>query len=259
MKKLLASVVLASLCVAPLGSCDADGGVPPTVTLHGHVGDFLPAQGLVPLAGVEVCVFERPEIPCAMTDAEGRYALSDLPAGSDLLISYEREGSVSQLGMLSTEGQDVGPVDIRLAQDGAAEIFFQIIGATWPLGETGGITFGAYPAATGGGLTADAGLPGFEVALTPASGTGPVFVADNEIPDPALSVTAQPGWGLYANVSPGLVRVSVARAGFACPKVRPGYGWSSSMNGDGTIDVPVVAGFLTAIGVLCEEAPAASP
>lgn len=231
-------------------SCDSDPA-PRTVAMSGTIGDFAPAAGLKPLEGVEVCTVEQPEVACATTDAAGHYALVGLPAGEDLLITYEKEGYLPQLGMLSTGSSDVGPVEIRLAPTGAAEPLFTIIGATYPLGDTGGITFGAYPSTTGGGIGPEDGLAGYSVALAPSSGVGPVYVNEQEFPDTAQTDTAAPGWGLYANIAPGTVALTFTKDGKPCDRVRPGYGWESSLSG-GTLQMPIVAGYLTAGAVLCD-------
>jgi len=238
--------------VSPLAVACDDDAAPPTVALRGFVGDFVPAGGLVPLEGVSVCVFDRDDIPCVTTAADGSYALDALPANRDLLIAYTRSEFVAQMGMLSTGTDDVGPIEIRMARESSAQLFFTAIGATYPLGDTGGITFGAYPTSTGGGVDADAGLAGYAAHLTPESGTGPVYINDSELPDPSLVTTQKPGWGLYANVTSGTVSVRFEKAGRPCTRVRPGYGWTRSLS-DGVLEMPVIAGFLTAGAVLCDE------
>lgn len=219
--------------------------------MSGAVGNFTPGAGLDPLEGVSVCVFEQPDIACATTDATGHYKLSGLPAGEDLLISYTKPDYVAQIGMLSTGSADIGPVEIRLAPESSAELLFALIGATWPLGETGGVTFGAYPTTTGGGIGPTDGIAGYAVMMAPDSGTGPVYVDNSEIPNTELTETSAPGWGLYANVDPGTVGITFTKAGKPCDRVRPGYGWESSFSG-GTLQVPIITGYLTAGAVLCD-------
>jgi hypothetical protein len=59
------------------------------------------------LEGVEVCLIESVKIPCVYTDEEGFFVLSGVPANSELLLTFTREGYLSSLVSVKT-----GPISI---------------------------------------------------------------------------------------------------------------------------------------------------
>ncbi|MFT7579069.1 MAG: hypothetical protein ACI9MR_000731 [Myxococcota bacterium] len=237
---------------AASAGCDDEHDHSDAVRVSGSVGEFSPGNGLVGLADATVCVYDRRDLACTSTDSEGAYVLDHVPADSEVLLEFTKDAFVPQIGPITTAKADIGPVDIRLAANSLAEIFFGILGGEFPLGATGGVTFGTYDMEQGGGLEPDSGAPGYVVTYAPESGTDVTYVSDGEIPEAGLTETQLPGWGAFTNVTAGEVTVTFDRADGSCPTVRNGYGWASRQDGT-SLTVPIIAGYLTSAALLCRR------
>ena len=66
------------------------------------------------------------------------------------------------------------------------------------------------------GTPSYAGQDNVTASLTPMSGVGPYYVASNNLPDKTLTSTSTAGFGLFANVDPGDVEVTMTHAVHSC-------------------------------------------
>ena len=173
-----------------------DMGVVTTVSVSGTVLSLLREE---PLDMVDVCVYERPEIPCTTTDVSGDYTLSDVPAHSEVALSYTGSGLVPFLVMVRTEAEDLedvghfhaNEVEMQLivtatdvdAEENKGSLFFAIY-REWPPGD------GEY-------------LSDVIVEHSPASGTGVMYGNESGMPDLDTTSTSDAGNGGFMNVDAG--------------------------------------------------------
>ena len=219
-----------------------------TISVSGTLDKFAieppDAAPALALAGVQVCVWKRPDIPCAKSDNLGQYLLGGVPANSEIGITYELPGYLKDLTPFDTGTEDIVNV-WTLAADADAKAFADVAGFTYPLGSTGMVFFRA-----NGKGAADAGgalLSGAKATITPSSGVGPVYVDPTSLPDKSLTATSSGQWGVFANVAPGDVEITITMPGKTCTKQTPG--WKSDT---ATARVPVIADYVVEVTASCE-------
>ena len=186
------------------GAAGAGGG--PPITVSGLISEFFPTT-TAQLPGVKACVEGLPEVPCATTDADGRYVLAEVPGFAEVTITLEKSGFVPAMVPLSTRDADTS-VSLDLATLSTAQIFASTAGYGWP--PSGGILVVEAETA------AHSAVAGVSVSLDPPQGTGPVYVDESETPDPALDVTSAAGWGSYGDVPAGRYALHAAAKSGAC-------------------------------------------
>src|SRR5262245_41933320 len=170
---------------APDAGADAppvDASLPP-VTVSGTVVE---AAGSAPLAGARVCILDAPAIPCATTDAQGAYQIA-LPAWTtdlDLAVNVTAAGHLGFTGLThQTTNGVVWFSQIPLMDDAAATARLQAqAGFAYPAPGKGFVLLSVFRA-SGGAVT------GATAALSPASGSGPVYAQPSGTLDPTLAAT----------------------------------------------------------------------
>jgi hypothetical protein len=215
---------------------NVDAGPPVTVT--GTCLEFtLSDGGSVPaISGMEVCVHEHSEIPCALTDSSGLFVLAGVPASSELLLSFEKAG---YLPVLRTITSGTAPMDIGAIQYPTtviADLFAQVVGITIEP-EKGHVLSLAFQ----GAPTTFVGQDGVSSAMTPASGSGPFYADETGFPDQTLTATSSRGFALFGNVDPGEVEIEMTHPTRACTRYVQAT-WAGST--PTASRVPVVAGYL---------------
>lgn len=144
---------------------------------------------------VEVCVFDQPAIPCAVTDASGQYTIL-LPSGKDVILSYSKPDFFSKLRMVSAEH----------AKGIHFIWYFQRI--TWYQAITaeliGTADFGK------AALTPQStGVAGLKFTMDPVSGVGPMYAEDVTFKlKTLLTETSTLGVGAFLNVEDGVYTVT---------------------------------------------------
>ena len=99
------------------------------------------------------------------------------------------------------------------------------------------------------GTSGYTGQDGVSASMTPASGVGPYYVSSNNLPDKTLTATTTAGFGLFANVTPGDVEVTMTHPTKSCPLLPTAWPGSTS----NAAKVRVVGGYLTGgAAVLCQ-------
>ncbi|HUJ58290.1 MAG TPA: carboxypeptidase-like regulatory domain-containing protein [Kofleriaceae bacterium] len=205
-----------------------------------------------PIAGAKVCILGHPEVACATTDANGGWTLEvpflPPPPPIELAWSYTATG---YLGFVGLEDEAVAGAYIYYS---SVPLFDDTM-ATAMLATQAGFT---YPNATAGFVQVRVHGPiGSTAALSPASGSGPVYTRTDGTPDPTLTGTqAIDAMVYFGNVAPGTYDVGVTGAQVTC--YDRGRGETNPIAGDwaptgsGAIGVEVAAGEMTqGLNVYC--------
>ncbi len=171
-----------------------------------------------------VCVVDVPQLPCATTDAEGR-AILEVPVNLEVQL---RATALRHVTTLTTYVSDEAPRSVGIDMPPSSAL--PLLGGR--VDETKGLV--AFVVQYEGGD----GTPGVAATLSPASGTGPRYTADG-LPDDALTETSDDGLGLFVDVDPG--RVDVTLVGALC---EPDEAWPSA---SGTLATRVEASALTVV------------
>lgn len=228
------------------GAMDASNVAAVPIGIFGSVITFGSSGDGAALEGVLVCVNERPDIPCAKTDAAGTYAMREVPgtAGEPLesAMVFSLEGYVGAVLPILIADKDIA-ADTPLLSDLLMSIFHSEVGATWPLVKNGDV------AITASTRTYTNWLDGVSAVIEPKSGTGPnYFNGESGLPDPMLTATSILGDGAFTQVTPGVVEVTFSHATAHCPKIVSG--WPSTK--PDSLRAPVVAGHMTYTAILCD-------
>lgn len=211
----------------------ADAGPVEGVEMRGTVRDFQSSSGV---AGIRVCVHERPEYPCATSDQDGAYSLT-VPQSSLVMVFTGGENAiVPQLMPLVVNEDPFVWNQITVSQQ-ASGLMFQL----W--GQTEDPSMGQVAITTFIGQRESDGLQGAVVALEPASGAGPLYTA-NGFPSAGAESTDSNGLGAFLNVPHGQeYRGSATKAGWTC--VIPSEREPETF--------PVLPGHLTSVTRRCTE------
>lgn len=192
------------------------------------------------LAGVRVCVYEHAEVPCAVSDSEGRYTLAGLPKDLDVYLTYEKDSFAPMLWKPVSGTGDEMPAMFMLTRE--YRDAFAKAGRIEPDDSTGLIYFGAHLLESRGtmvhqkfGTQERYYLRAYSLSVAPAAKAGPVYVSSHGSPDANLTVASAAGWGIVQAV-PGDYTLSYEHPSLSCP----------------TVEAKVVKGFITAyVSVVC--------
>jgi len=210
-----------------------------TVLVHGTVSEATNARRI---AGARVCIVDRPEIPCATTDANGAYDLT-MPAWTaevDIAFNVTAAGHLGFTGLVHEMPGSVTWLSAQLYDDAGATNMLAKAGFTYP---AGGKAFVALSVFKGSGGAAE----GLTVSSSPA-GT-PVYFDKNGSPDPTLTAITTNAYLLIGNLAPGLVEITLSD-----PKCMPTGlatgGWASSK--PNTIAGKTAPDSMTDMTVICQ-------
>ena len=230
-----------------LDSSTEDTALPPAPTVHVQ-GRALNLVAESVIEGMEVCLYESVEGPCALTDSEGRFDLPGVPAESDVILAYRRDGYFPELVMVRTALQDVVfPLTSAHATTVEAEAVPRIVGQTRDQSK-GHVGFAVFRTQDVNG--ADEMLPGAQLSLVTGGDVSPVYLLAAGVPDAALTETTENARAFFFNLEPGevVVRVTHPTAG-GCAVF--GFGWPGPE--PGTVRLKVEAGHVTAGAVICDQ------
>jgi hypothetical protein len=222
--------------VAGCGGGSADSGAVALgdVSISGHVFD---AGSVVPLGGVEVCVVEYPEIPCATTGTFGSYDLSGLPDAERVHVSYTREDYWTLHWSFVT---DFAETTWMLGLPATSDVEFWADELDTEVSETlGAITFKAVDDRV-------KGLEGTTATLRAPSFVGPGFGVDGQPSFQGEAMDAS-GIGVFVNVEPGTWDLVYSPP--ADETCTPRWGWSG--NEPLSLSVTVVPGVVTFVEMQC--------
>jgi hypothetical protein len=204
-------------------------------------GTTVVSPSAAPLAGVDVCVFQHMEIPCATSDPSGAFSLP-LPMNSNTGLTLVLSGYASVLVPLTVAEADITGYEIGVPSASARMSMYTAFGATYPDTTNGLVML----AGTLEGQN-ELGLAGATGTLAPSSGTGPFYLDASGNPAPAATSTSTYSVVFFAGVSPGTYTGQLGpTTSFGCT---PNFGgWPSAAD---TIGFPVAAGFETHVGLVC--------
>jgi hypothetical protein len=213
---------------------------PTSARLAWNVGD-LATNPPVFLEGVEVCVHEHPDIPCAETDDAGRVELAGLPRDTPLDLTFHKDGYIPTLKTIETSFVDM---------DGTANpVMMPAVGTLGTPGvelelETKGVL--------GFFAVGDSGpVPGTKVSLSPASGDGPFFVGLDGVIDPDATATLAVG-GVFFNLEPGEYTLTTSAEGRKCAGMSFPFAAFGIPAGGESVIGHVLPGYYTwQVGTLC--------
>jgi hypothetical protein len=181
----------------------------------------------------EVCVVDVPQLPCAITDTEGR-AMLDVPIDLEVQL---RTNALRYVTTVTTYVSDAEPRSVGVDMPPMSALPL-LGGRVDP--DKGQLAFVVQD-------ESGDGLAGVSAPIDPAAGTGPRYT-DGSLPDDTLTATTGDGLGLFVNVDPG--RVAMTMFGAEC---EPNEAWPSE---SGTLEVYVEAGALMIVTARCAtEAP----
>ena len=208
--------------------------------------------GLPGVSGAKVCVYQMASIPCTTTDANGAFTLAGLPPLADLAITFDKDGYRPIAQAIETASIDM---------DGTANPLYMgrtsdpdpPIGATVDWANKGQVAFFALGqnAITGDGGTAYIGDPGATVMITPMSGTGPLFLRDDNTFDTSSKTLVDlQGWAY--NLDPGNYTMTLGDPNNDCEPISYGFGGWGYPGGPHQVNFPIIKGYTTSlVGELC--------
>jgi hypothetical protein len=210
----------------------------PTVTLHGRVR----TESKDPIPGAAVCLRESQQ-PCVTTDASGEFTI-DLPAHQEIAIAITAQGFAARLFATNTVGQSIRDWNFQLPTATFEAARYAKVGQSAPDPQSASLVATAQaPSGVGHDMT------GVEISIDPRAKIGPVYLAEDGAPDSSLVATSTYGDAVFAGVAPGVVELTMGPADVVCV---PSFGgWPTSRQG--SVRVPVVAGFETVVWMRCHR------
>jgi hypothetical protein len=202
-----------------------------------------PAPTLNSLAGVKVCVHERPDIVCATTDAKGAFALVGLPALTNVVLTLDKDGYVPASKSIQTASTDMNVNGNSILMFGATTL--KAPGGVEPVPDTGSVDFFAIGPSDDNPdnfvILSDVG-----VELIPPRGAGPFFSDARGVYDRDAKKSVG-GFGFFSNLPPGEYTLTFTDEKHDCAPV------SSPIAGFGVPVPPTSAKFTVLANYLTEE------
>jgi len=215
---------------------DAASDAPSDAGATSISGSIVDLIATTPVADMQVCLYQMPSVACVKTSANGSYTLTGVPANQEVLLEYTK---ASYLPTLVTVKTVAGPMSVGqfLAPTvTAANALATIVGVSMSPNK-GHILVTAFQGPAG----SFSGQDNVAASIVPKSGTGPYYLNASNVPDLALTATSTSGIGLFANVDPGDVEVTLTHFTKTCPRL--GTSWTGSK--PNASKVKIVAGYLT--------------
>ena len=201
---------------ADVGGEDDLAGVPPA-TVRGTVRIFGPPGG--PLEGATIGILEHPE-RSAVTGADGRFELTDVPGGDVTLVLTADGYPENQLGTHRLQGEDLERLDFQAVSQTIYDIFAVLANAApdparCQISSTVTRWFE-------GSLPAVHGEPGATVSIEPSlpAEHGPTYFNADVLPTPGLTETTVDGGVVWTNAPPGTYVIRAHKPGVTFEDVR---------------------------------------
>jgi hypothetical protein len=202
---------------------------------------------------VTVCVRGDATIPCAITGPGGTFALFTLPADQSVTLEFTVPGFIPILAPIVTGSapMDATMYPLPLFPAGGDPG----IGVTPDWQDKGAVR----PFVIGPDGGAPLGDPVVAATLNPADGLGPFFEDDTHTIVASASTFIDP-YAWYYNVDPGTYNVTYSASMQSCNPVFPFPEWGEQSPLPQSIQIPVVAGYLTVpVGVECDPTVSGAP
>lgn len=215
---------------AAVAACDG-----PSSTYRGIARAFdlaTPYEQLPRIAGVRVCNGDRPDLPCATTDAAGRYELRCVTPG-DVVLTYAHADYVSSAWLRVARGLDEEQ-DVTLLTAAQHAAFYAPVAQTFPRAGHGVIAVNDVSHIDG-------------LQLTAAGALGPYYSRDGRTID--ATATATVGDGLAFFIAPaGTLTIEITPVDAAHICGHAGGGFISTGHG---LTVPVLEATETGVFTIC--------
>lgn len=211
--------------------------------LTGFVTDFAGAA----LPGVELCVYELPELPCATTAADGTFELPGLPLAENLTVTQTLDGYQASAYPINTEAVPRYYWAMRMIDDALVETQRSVADATVEPHTSG--LFMEIGVPTSSDPIAWTLLEGATVSISPDAGEKH-YMNLIYMPDDDLLATSSVGFAGYMNLPPGEYTVNAVAPGGECHDELMGW----KVEADGAVVAPAIEGFASWISVGCPAA-----
>jgi hypothetical protein len=219
-------------------------------------GESDASASAMPLAGVNVCVYQMAGVPCVTTDAQGAFTLKGVPAQGEFVLTADKAGYRSIAQPMVTMGVNVNAATVGPLAMAAVSDPDPPVGAAIDWVNKGQVEFFVLGP---GALLPDSGpegVPGATVTFTPASGVGPVFLSDQNSFDASAKTLIDALGGVY-NVDPGNYTLTFTAANADCENIVvpvEGFGYPGAAH---QVTFPVIKGYTTTVGTFCNATSAA--
>lgn len=233
-----AVVMVAGLAAVAGCGDDDDGGGDADASVTGIKATGIVTDGASgpPLAGMEVCIIDFPAVPCATSDATGRFVVSGIPKDVKFNMSFTKQGYYPRIFFFAAKTADF---QLSVFVQTTAMIQAQAAAAGQTLDPQKGIVAFQVPGA----------LAGTKFSLSPMSGSGPYYLNAQGTVDLTLMATppnSQIALGAFVNVAPGnYVGTVMPPSGVVCSYAVP----DALPN---TSQIKVFAGYLTQNAATCQ-------
>ncbi len=232
------SLVLCGLLLTSGGSgCQDDPA--PTVILSGRVADIFTVESI---EGAELCRLESPNRGCAVSDEEGRFALT-LPANGEHWFTVTHEEYYPFLLAMTTQDEDIplpGPVSI--GSNAVMELVLSQTGVEVGPGQGHLLLWVADET----GVQGQAGAT-IEISPDPGGDGVVVYVDEQGAYSQDATSTSSAGSAGWGNIPPGDYVLTVRHPELECEP------YSSFSAGEpNTFRLKTIAGYATALFVRCQ-------
>jgi hypothetical protein len=193
-----------------------------------------------PVAGIEVCVHDRPDVPCATSDAAGRIDML-LPAEAEILLRCEGAGYGPAYMTWTIGSEDIDAGSFNMIPTTSQDALVLLSGATewW---ETGAVGVNVYDEL----VRRDTRVEGATFTIAPV-GRGPTYLGEARRPDPTLTASTIGGPGVFYDIPDGeQVIVTIHHPTRTC---RAGLGWAT--DDEASLRTRVFAGAISFITFVC--------
>jgi hypothetical protein len=202
------------------------------------------------IEGVEVCVYQKSSIPCVMTDKNGIFTLTGLPAFTDIVLTLKKSGYLPNLKPIETASDDMDGLSTgqAISMGGGAAPTLPLT-VDW-LGK-GQVIFFAVTLGPTGNPSESVGDVGATVTLSPASSDGPYYLGPQNTLEPSATSIVDTA-GLFFNLDPGTYEVTFHDPTKDCAPISTQFGGFGFPSPPSSVKFPILAGYLTnGIGVAC--------
>lgn len=220
-------------------ACGPESSADPLIELTVVLVDATAAVE-TPVAGVEVCVHERPDLACAVSDDAGRIAIM-LPASSEILLRCEGAGYGPAFMTWTIGVTDIDAGRFNVIPTGSQDALVLLSGArSW--WDTGAVGVNAYDEL----VRRDTPVAGATFTIEPVF-SGPTYLSEMRRPDQRLTASTAGGPGVFYDIPDGTeVVVTIHHPTREC---RAGFGWATGR--ETSLRTRVYAGALSFITFVC--------
>ena len=222
----------------PTNSGGEGGTAIPTIQFSGRA--VTSYQG-TSIAGMEVCILDVPELPCASTDSQGAFSIA-APANAEtgVTMAHATHGDILLPIVTTDQDQDGWVIGVPALPEVVG--YYTTAGGAYPDPGKGFLAVFSLD----GNSPQEQGLAGIEVAITPPSGLGPLYADAAGDPDGQLQATSTRGLTRFGSVDLGEIEVVLSGG----PSCSPGLGgWpTATLN---AVRVPIADGLETRVAFYC--------